>query len=143
MHHHVRGSEVGDGVHGAIKKNLVSTNPGIRPEYVQKCYNCGEGHKKKDCPYWPKDPTVCWKCHSVGHYYRNCKNVTDKATQTPQKMPMFCRKEGGQHQQRQQENEVYVEMRVREEGDKVPSVVRRVKFLDLEMPVEGIHVPAS
>ena len=56
---------------GAIKKNLVSTIPGVRPEYVQKCYNCGEGHEKKDCPYWPKDPTVCWKCHSGRHHYRN------------------------------------------------------------------------
>ena len=69
---------------GAIKKNLVSTNPGVtvnRPEY--KCYQCGEGHKKKDCPYWPKDPKVCWKCHSVGHMHRDCKYVMEKATQTP------------------------------------------------------------
>ena len=80
---------------GAVmKKNLVSTNPGVtvsKPEY--KCYRCGQGHKSRNCPYWPKDPTVCWKCHSVGHMHRDCKNVVEKATQTPQKMPMFCRKE--------------------------------------------------
>ena len=134
-----------------MKKNLVSTNPGVtvsRPEY--KCYQCGEGHKKKDCPYWPKDPTVCWKCHSVGHMHRDCKNVVEKATQTPQKMPMFCRKERElrqpnllERQQRQQEEEVYVEMKGREEGGQAPSVVRRVTFEETPVERERGHVPAA
>ena len=122
-----------------LKQNLVTTNPGVmsKPEY--KCYKCGQGHRSKDCPYWPKDPTVCWRCHRTGHFYRNCKNVVDTATQTPQKMPQFCRKERELRQpsvvESQREEETYVRMG-REEGGQT-AVVRRVSFNEKTEECEG------
>ena len=76
--------------------------------------------------------------------------MVDKATQTPQKMPMFCRKERElrqpnvlECQQCQQEEEAYVGMKGREEGGQTASVVRRVTFEETPVECKRGQVPAA
>ena len=142
---------MGKGRGAVLKKNLMVTNPSVVDKPIHKCYKCGEGHLSRDCHYWPKDPTVCWRCHKSGHFHRECRNVKDTATQTHDRRPQICRKErelhhsgivngsgGGRRQtfgidtptvkESGQMNCQQVKIEVKEEENEQSAVIKKVSF---------------
>ena len=118
-----------------------------RPVKDLKCFKCGKkrhyqdkcgkgtrcyktGHMKNDCPYWPKHPIVCWKCHEVGHYHYQCTKVKDVTTQTVPSEDQRRRQPQQQHKDQ--------DGGMRREVMSSTGAVRKVKFA--KSPAEGNSV---